>query len=99
MKAALKILGLIFIIAFTMPSCEAGKEWPIEPDDMNPSFRPGDFYELYHNIRPTKPIRFPDTMRISSAHPKVYNPPHDSTPEIPQDSIPQEQAHGTAVSE
>ena len=90
MKAALKILGLIFIIAFTMHSCEPGKEWPIEPDDMNPPFRPEDFYELHHNIRPTKPIRIPDTMRISSAYPKVYNPPHDSTPEIPQDSIPQD---------
>jgi hypothetical protein len=88
MKAALKILGLIFIIAFTMPSCEANKG-PMN-DDMTPPFRPEDFYELHHNIRPTKPIRIPDTMRISSAHPKVYNPPHDSTPEIPQDSIPQE---------
>ena len=87
MKTALKILGLIFIIAFTMPSCDAGKE---HMNPMNPSFRPEDFYELHHNIRPTKPIRIPDTMRISSAHPKVYNPPHDSTPEIPQDSIPQE---------
>ena len=89
MKTALKILGLIFIIAFTMPSCEPGKG-PAELDNMNPPFRPDDFYELHHNIRPTKPIRIPDTMRISSAHPKVYNPPHDSTPEIPQDSIPQE---------
>ena len=89
MKAALKILGLIFIIAFTMPSCEADKG-SMKPEDMNPPFRPEDFYELHQNIRPTKPIRIPDTMRISSAHPKVYNPPHDSTPEIPQDSIPQE---------
>jgi hypothetical protein len=89
MKAALKILGLIFIIAFTMHSCEA-KYNPAGPDDMTPPFRPEDVYELHHNIRPTKPIRIPDTMRISSAHPKVYNPPHDSTPEIPQDSIPQE---------
>ena len=95
MKTALKILGLIFIIAFTMLSCEPGKG-PVEPEYMTPS---EDFYELHLNIRPTKPIRIPDTMRISSAHPKVYNPPHDSTPEIPQDSIPQEQAHGTAVSE
>jgi hypothetical protein len=89
MKTTLKILGLIFIIAFTMPSCEADKG-SMKPEDMNPPFRPEDFYELHHNIRPTKPIRIPDTMRISSAHPKVYNPPHDSTPEIPQDSIPQE---------
>jgi hypothetical protein len=86
MKTTLKILGLIFIIAFTMYSCDAGTA-PMKPDDMTPS---EDFYELLLNIRPTKPIRIPDTMRISSAHPKVYNPPHDSTPEIPQDSIPQE---------
>ena len=95
MKTALKILGLIFIIVFTMHSCDVGYK-PAGPDNMTP---PEDFYELHQNIRPTKPIRIPDTMRISSAHPKVYNPPHYSTPEIPQDSIPQEQAHGTAVSE
>ena len=87
MKAALKILGLIFIIAFTMPSCDAGKD-TMEP--MNPPFRPDDFYELHHNIRPTKPIRIPDTMRISSAHPKVYNPQQDTIPTIPQDSIAQD---------
>ena len=38
MKAALKILGLIFIIAFTMHSCDAGNK-PMN-DDMKPSFRP-----------------------------------------------------------
>lgn len=89
MKAALKILGLIFIIAFTMLSCDAGDK-PAGPDDMNPSFRPEDFYKLHHNIRPTKPIRIPDTMRISSAHPKVYNPQQDTIPTIPQDSIAQD---------
>ncbi len=87
MKTALKILGLIFIIAFTMPSCEAGKD-TMEP--MNPPFRPDDFYELHHNIRPTKPIRIPDTMRIISAKPIPYNLPQDSTLELPQDSIAQD---------
>ena len=89
MKAALKILGLIFIIAFTMHSCDAGYK-PAGPDDMNPSFRPEDFYELHQNIRPTKPIRIPDTMRIISAKPIPYNLPQDSTLELPQDSIAQD---------
>ncbi len=87
MKAALKILGLIFIIAFTMLSCDVGNK-PMDP--MNPPLRPEDFYKLHHNIRPTKPIRIPDTMRISSAHPKVYNPQQDTIPTIPQDSIAQD---------
>ena len=85
MKAALKILGLIFIIAFTMLSCEKSK-----PLDAQPPFSPEDFYELNHNIRPTKPIRIHETMRISSAYPKVYNPQQDTIPTIPQDSIAQD---------
>ena len=85
MKTTLKILELVFVIAFTMLSCEKSK-----PSDAQPPFSPEDFYELHHNIRPTKPIRIPDTMRISSAHPKVYNPQLDTIPTIPQDSIAQD---------
>ena len=70
-----------------MPSCDAGKEH-INP--MNPSFRPEDFYELHHNIRPTKPIRIPDTMRVATAYPEMYKLPQDSTLEFTQDSIPQD---------
>ena len=86
MKAALKILGLIFIIAFTMHSCDAGNK-PAGSDDMKPSFRPDDFYELHHNIRPTKPIRIPDTMAIKMRT-AILETPSDTITTHPQDSLP-----------
>ena len=68
MKTTLKILGLVFIITFTMLSCDQGckPEGPdnAEGDNINPPLRPEDFYKLHHHIRPTKPIRIPDTMAI-----------------------------------
>ena len=78
MKIALKILALVFIIAFAMLSCETS----ITPNDNEPHIRPDDFYKLHHHIRPSKPIRIPDTMNIM-AKPAIFTPQIDS---IPQDT-------------
>lgn len=89
MKIALKILALVFIIAFTILSCETS---PITPNDNEPHFRPDDFYKLHHHIRPSKPIRIPDTMNIM-AKPAIFTPQIDS---IPQDTtINKEQGVGS----
>lgn len=91
MKTALKIFALIGIVILIMTSCEAGFK-PSRPGDHEhpPVLNPNDWYELHHNIRPTKPIRIPDTMRIVTAKPITYNIPQDSVPELPKDSIPQD---------
>ena len=81
MKTTLKILGLVFIITFTMLSCDQGK--PMD-DDINPPLHPEDFYKLHHHIRPTKPIRIHDTMTI--VQPNIFKLPTDS---MPQDSTHQ----------
>ena len=87
MKIALKILALVFIIAFAMLSCETS----ITPKEDEPHFRPDDFYKLHHHIRPSKPIRIPDTMNIM-AKPAIFTPQIDS---IPQDTtINKEQGVG-----
>ena len=86
MKTTLKILGLVFIITFTMLSCDKGCK-PME-DDINPPLHPEDFYKLHHHIRPTKPIRIPDTMAIKMRTTILENPSDTTT--TPQDSIPQE---------
>ena len=83
MKTTLKILGLVFIIAVTMPSCEAPVQQPEYPD-----FTLDDLYKLHHHIRPTKPIRIPDTMAIKMRT-TILESPADTTT-TPQDSIPQE---------
>ena len=83
MKITLKILGLVFIIAVTMPSCEAPVQQPEYPD-----FTLDNLYKLHHHIRPTKPIRIPDTMAIKMRT-TILESPADTTT-TPQDSIPQE---------
>ena len=83
MKTTLKILGLVFIIAVTMPSCEAPVQQPEYPD-----FTLDNLYKLHHHIRPTKPIRIPDTMAIKMRT-TILESPADTTT-TPQDSIPQE---------
>ena len=89
MKTTLKILGLVFIIAVTMPSCDQGCQPEYGgPDNINPPLRPEDFYKLHHHIRPTKPIRIPDTMAIKMRTTILENPSDTTT--TPQDSIPQE---------
>lgn len=87
MKIALKILALVFIIAFAMLSCETS----ITPNEDEHHFRPDDFYKLHHHIRPSKPIKIPDTMNIM-AKPAIFTPQIDS---IPQDTtINKEQGVG-----
>ena len=88
MKIALKILALVFIIAFAMLSCETS----ITPKEDEPHLRPDDFYKLHHHIRPSKPIKIPDTMNIM-AKPAIFTPQIDS---IPQDTtINKEQGAGS----
>lgn len=88
MKTALKILVLVFITAFAMLSCETS---PLTPNENEPHIRPNDFYELHHHIRPTKPIKIPDTMNIM-ARPAIFTPQIDS---IPQDTtINKEEGRG-----
>ena len=82
MKTTLKILGLVFIIAVTMPSCEAPVQQPEYPD-----FTLDDFYKLHHHIRPTKPIRIPDTMAIKMRT-AILETPSDTITTHPQDSLP-----------
>ena len=84
MKITLKILGLVFIIAVTMLSCE---EAPVQQPEY-PDFTLDDFYKLHHHIRPTKPIRIPDTMAIKMRTTILENPSDTTT--TPQDSIPKE---------
>ena len=87
MKITLKILGLIFIIAFTMPSCEDSVPQSV-PQPEYPDFTLDDLYKLHHHIRPTKPIRIPDTMAIKMRTTILENSSDTTT--TPQDSIPQE---------
>ena len=82
MKITLKILGLLFIIAVTMPSCEAPVQQPEYPD-----FTLDDLYKLHHKIRPTKPIRIPDTMAIKMRTARLETP-SDTITTHPQDSLP-----------
>ena len=82
MKITLKILGLVFIIAVTMPSCEAPVQQPESPD-----FTLDDLYKLHHHIRPTKPIRIPDTMAIKMRT-AILETPSDTITTHPQDSLP-----------
>ena len=82
MKTTLKILGLVFIIAVTMPSCEAPVQQPEYPD-----FTLDNLYKLHHHIRPTKPIRIPDTMAIKMKT-AILETPSDTITTHPQDSLP-----------
>ena len=85
MKTALKILVVISLIVIVATSCESAQEQfggTIPP----PSSGYQEWTEFQNNIRPTKPIRIPDTMRITTADPDWYVLPQDSIPEQPQDS-------------
>ena len=82
MKITLKIIGLVFIIAVTMPSCEAPVQQPEYPD-----FTLDNLYKLHHHIRPTKPIRIPDTMAIKMKT-AILETPSDTITTHPQDSLP-----------
>ncbi len=91
MKTTLKILGLLFIIAITITSCETPSDspkynTPIHKDPNNST--PIDWTKLHH-IRPTKPIRIPDTMAIQTK-PAFLKDSYNTIIYNPQDSIPRE---------
>ena len=94
MKTALKIFAFIFLVTVTMMSCESKVDHTggITNKDTNDPFYPYDpetLQKLHQNIRPTKPIKIPDTMRIVAADPTLYIITQDSVPQdtTPQDSI------------
>lgn len=82
MKTTLKILGLVFITAITMLSCESMPAAPIDDQKKENQWPhridPDDLYKLHHYIRPTKPIRIPDTMAILM-RPAILENPSDTT--------------------
>ena len=98
MKTALKIFAFIFIVTVTMTSCSSSggglhtdidEFYPGDPDYPFYPYDPETLQKLHQNIRPTKPIKIPDTMRIVAADPALYIITQDSVPQdtTPQDSI------------
>ena len=76
MKIALKILALVFVIAFTMLSCEKG---PSPEDNIQKTDPPIKADQLQENIRPTKPLKIPDTLAVTNIAPIKPTLPQDST--------------------
>ena len=62
MKTTLKRLALLFAVIVAMLSCEKQPANNYNSPKQNPNS--SDLYELNYNIRPTKPIKVPDTMTI-----------------------------------
>ena len=89
MKTTLKLLGLLFFVAIIMVSCDAGFLPAKDPEDGSYRVDPDKLYQLHEYIRPTKPIRIPDTMAILP-RPAILESPLDTTTSNPQDSVPQE---------
>ena len=89
MKTTLKLLGLLFFVVIIMVSCEAGPEHQAHYEDDWKKVDPDKLYQLHEYIRPTKPIRIPDTMTVLM-RPATLENPLDTTTSNPQDSIPQE---------
>ena len=83
MRTIFKIV-LAFILPLAMVSCSKGCH-PAAPEDIEPPSSPDKFTELHHYIRPTKPIRIPDTMAIL-ARPAFLETPSDTITTLPQDS-------------
>ena len=91
MKTALKIFAFIFVLTVSMTSCSS-TDHPMDkfyPDDPFYPYDPETLQKLHQNIRPTKPIKIPDTMRIVAADPALYIITQDSVSQdtTPQDSI------------
>ena len=87
MRTIFKIV-LAFILPLAMVSC--AKEYhPAAPEDIEPPSPPDKFTELHHYIRPTKPIRIPDTMAIQTK-PAFLKDSYNTIIYNPQDSIPRE---------
>ena len=76
MKIALKILALVLIIALTMLSCEKS---PTPQDNIENPNPPIKADQLKENIRPTKPLKIPDTLAVTNIAP--------TKPTLTQDSI------------
>lgn len=88
MKTTLKTLGLLFFVVIIMVSCDAGFFPASNPEDGSFRVDPDKLYQLHEYIRPTKPIRIPDTMTVLM-RPAILENPLDTTSSNPQDSIPQ----------
>lgn len=88
MKTALKTLGLLLFVIVTMVSCATDPRDLSPKEPWPPTVNPDDYYKLHH-IRPTKPIRIPDTMAILP-RPATLESPLDTTLSNSQDSVPQE---------
>ena len=84
MKTILKILAFSFIV-ISMASCETH----YHTDEHLFPYDPETLQKLHNNIRPSKPIKIPDTLRILTADPALYIITQDSVPQdtTPQDSI------------
>ena len=76
----------MFITMIIMTSCDESVEYPPERP-WPPVVNPDDFYKLHHHIRPTKPIRIPDTMAIKMRT-AILETPSDTITTHPQDSLP-----------
>mgnify|MGYP003302392413 FL=1 len=76
MKIALKILALVIIIALTMLSCEKSPTPQDSIENPNPPIKAD---QLKENIRPTKPLKIPDTLAVTNIAP--------TKPTLTQDSI------------
>ena len=82
MKTILKILAFSFIVT-SMTSCETH----YYTDEHLFPYDPETLQKLHQNIRPSKPLKIPDTLRILTADPSLYIIQQDS---VAQDSIPQD---------
>ena len=85
MKTILKIFAFSFIV-ISMTSCESSIT---HTDEHLFPYDPETLQKLHQNIRPSKPLKIPDTLRILTADPSLYIIQQDTVPEdfIPQDSI------------
>ena len=88
MKTTLKTLGLLLFVVIIMVSCDAGQCVP-GPEEEWHKVDPDKLHQLHEYIRPTKPIRIPDTMTVLM-RPAILKNPSDTTTSTPQDSIPPE---------
>ena len=86
MKTALKKLIFVFIVIIVMTSCES-HVINNPPKDHHFPYDPETLQKLHQNIRPSKPLKIPDTLRILTADPSLYIIQQDT---VPQDSIPQD---------
>ena len=67
-----------------MTSCESSIT---HTDEHLFPYDPETLQKLHQNIRPSKPLKIPDTLRIVAADPALYIITQDS---VPQDTTPQD---------